>query len=71
VETLAAKDVAIPTGGRVAELRTRVLAVLKAEAVHVDFVAADFELFDVEEELGDGDAAAERETFDLTADDTE
>ena len=54
-----------------AELRTRLQAVLRAEAVHVDFVAADFEPFDVEEELGDGDAAAEREAFDLTADDTE
>jgi hypothetical protein len=52
-------------------VRARLQAVMQAEAVHVDFVAADFELFDVEEELGDGDAAAEREAFDLTANDTE
>ena len=55
------QDAAIVTGGSVAELRARLVAVLKAEETAIDFVAADFEFFDVDAEF------LAPQTFDLAA----
>jgi hypothetical protein len=51
--------------GSVAELRARLVKVLKAEETAVDFVAADFELFDVDAEF------LAPQTYDLAAEDVD
>jgi hypothetical protein len=53
------------TGGSAAELRARLAKALKAEETAVDFVATDFELFDVDAEF------LAPQTYDLASEDVD